>query len=591
MPPTRQRARRSARLRADARVHSMDPSALSVPPSEGQSKVPSESGPRLTIQWHNETALTDVLVNYLTSHPADCRVLFYSEGKKAMSPVNDSPSGSDKGQICSVIAKLIFTNHPKYGHAYHDNQKKFRDAINNRINSLRTKYKKMKARFGDTGASVMPLDGTAAKNLLDSVLSEFPWYTDLDGIWHSNPSLAAKTYSSKPGVDHAGSFYSLVQPRGGAGPSTSFGASPSPTHFSATPSASAHNVSPHTQARTSDPQTQAHTSDPQTQARTSDPQTQARTSDPQTQARTSDPLFYSDPPIDPQLLQPQTLAPPFTPPQTHLPGLRNSPDVTILDDYAPDSGSGPLNAPLGNALDYLDDNDEEMLDDTGAGSPPQVAGTKRHFAASPSPPPDAPQLFAIRTKLPTPLYDSRSAFGAHKPSSHGARRKGPSDMARSMSTPSSTTRNTTPSSDYVISPTPQTSLPNSGGSSKKKARSDVQDQVGLVRDEIESLQSSALSRHESKHQRYLAKLGAKSEHSRDTKKYEWLRDTRAHEASQASLVHQRQQEDKDAEIRLRETDIRVHEAHSLMLDKEAETLRLKIQYHQMMQGNKAPGLD
>ncbi|KAG2092153.1 uncharacterized protein F5147DRAFT_657768 [Suillus discolor] len=204
MPPTRQRAHRSARLRADARVHSMDPSALSVPPSEGQSKVPSESGPRLTIQWHNETALTDVLVNYLTSHPADCRVLFYSEGKKAMSPVNDSPSGSDKGQICSVIAKLIFTNHPKYGHAYHDNQKKFCDTINNCIN--KTKYKKMKARFGDTGAGVMPLDGTAAKNLLDSVLLEFPWYTDLDGIWHSNPSLAAKTYSSKPGVDHAGAY-------------------------------------------------------------------------------------------------------------------------------------------------------------------------------------------------------------------------------------------------------------------------------------------------------------------------------------------------------------------------------------------------
>ncbi|KAG2055051.1 hypothetical protein BDR06DRAFT_1007258 [Suillus hirtellus] len=134
MPPTRQRARHSARLRADARVHSMDPSALSVAPSEGQSKVPSESGPQLTIQWHNETALTDVLVNYLTSHPADCRVLFYSDRKKAMSPVNDSPLGSDKGQICSVIAKLIFTNHPKYGHAYHDNQKKFRNATNNRIN-------------------------------------------------------------------------------------------------------------------------------------------------------------------------------------------------------------------------------------------------------------------------------------------------------------------------------------------------------------------------------------------------------------------------------------------------------------------------
>ncbi|KAG2046829.1 hypothetical protein BDR06DRAFT_1014380 [Suillus hirtellus] len=319
-----------------------------------------------------------------------------------MSPINDSPLGLDKGQICNVIAKLIFTNHPKYGHAYHDNQKKFRDATNNCINNLRTKYKKMKARFGDTGAGVMLLDGTAVKNLLDSVLSEFLWYMDLNGIWHSNLSLATRTYSSKPGIDHAGSFYSLVQLHGGAGPSTSFGASPSPTHLSATPSASAHDVSP--------------------QACTSDPQTQAHTSDPQTQAHTSDPLFYGDPPIDPQLLQPQTLAPPFTPPQIHLPGLRNSPDVTILDNYCPDSGSGLLNAPLGNTLDYLNDNDnnEEMLDDTGASSPPQVVGMKHHFAASPSPPPDAPQLFTIRTKLPTPIYDSCSAFGAHKLSSHGA---------------------------------------------------------------------------------------------------------------------------------------------------------------------------
>ncbi|KAG2046466.1 hypothetical protein BDR06DRAFT_977473 [Suillus hirtellus] len=493
-------------------------------------------------------------------------VLFYSDGKKAMSPVNDSPSGSDKGQICSVIAKLIFTNHPKYGHAYHDNQKKFCDTTNNRINNLRTKYKKMKARFGDTGAGMMPLDGMAAKNLLDSVLSEFLWYMDLDGIWHSNPSLAARTYSSKPGIDHAGSFYSLVQLHGGAGPSTSFGASPSPTHLSATPSASAHDVSP--QACTSDPQTQAYTSDPQTQA-----------------------LI---PPLTHNSFNLRLLLPPSHPLRyIHLPGLRNSPNVTILDDYCPDSGSGLLNAPLGNTLDYLDDNDdnEEMLDNTGASSPPQVVGTKCHFAASPSPPPDASQPFTIRTKLPMPIYSSCSAFGTHKPSSCGARRKGPSDMAHSTSTPSSTTHNTMPSSDYIISPTPQTSLPNSGGSSKKKARLDVQDQVGLVWDEIESLQSGTLSCQESKHQCYLVKLGVKSKHSREMTKYEWLHDTRAHEASHASLIHQCQQEDKDAEIRLHEVDIWVHEAHSLVLNKEAETLQLKIQYHQMMQGNKAPGLD
>ncbi|KAG1769632.1 hypothetical protein EDD22DRAFT_948882 [Suillus occidentalis] len=152
-----------------------------------------------------------------------------------------------------------------------------------------------------------------------------------------------------------------------------------------------------------------------------------------------------------------------------------------------------------------------MFDGTGTlNSPPRVAGKKRQLAASPSPPPHAPQPFEIPSKSPASFYDSRSAF----------------DMARSLSTPSSTTRNTSSSSDYHMSPTPLTSLPNSAGSSKKKAKSDIMQQVDLVRDGIESLQSNAASRHETKHQRFLAKLDAKSEHQRDSKRYEWLRDTR-----------------------------------------------------------------
>jgi hypothetical protein len=34
-------------------------------------------------------------------------------------------------------------------------------------------------------------------------------------------------------------------------------------------------------------------------------------------------------------------------------------------------------------------------------------------------------------------------------------------------------------------------------------------------------------------------------------------------------------------------DIQVHQAHSEVLDKEVETLCLKIQFHQMMQASKA----
>jgi hypothetical protein len=138
-----------------------------------------------------------------------------------------------------------------------------------------------------------------------------------------------------------------------------------------------------------------------------------------------------------------------------------------------------------------------------------------------------------------------------------------------------------------MSPTPQTSLPNSASSSKKKAKSDVSQQVEQVRDEIESLHSSVMSCHEGKHQHYIAKLEAKSEHNHDLKKYDWLCATWEHEASQAAVSHQRLQEVKDAEIQLREMDIRVHQAHSKVLNKEAETLRLKIQFHQMMQASKA----
>ncbi|KAG2134224.1 hypothetical protein BD769DRAFT_1665254 [Suillus cothurnatus] len=46
------------------------------------------------------------------------------EDKKAMAAADDGPSGSDKGQIYGILAKLIFTDHVKYGPAYAVNAKK-----------------------------------------------------------------------------------------------------------------------------------------------------------------------------------------------------------------------------------------------------------------------------------------------------------------------------------------------------------------------------------------------------------------------------------------------------------------------------------
>ncbi|KAG2061168.1 hypothetical protein BDR06DRAFT_946580 [Suillus hirtellus] len=125
--------------------------------------------------------------------------------------------------------------------------------------------------------------------------------------------------------------------------------------------------------------------------------------------------------------------------------------------------------------------------------------------------------------------------------------------------PSSMTRNTTPLLDYHVLPTPQTSLPNSvGGLKKKKAKSDILLEAGHIQDEIKSMHSDAMLHHNSKHQCFLVKLDVKSEHHWDLKKYEWLH---------------------------------VHQAHLLVLDKEAKTLWLKIQFHQMTQGNRTPVLD
>jgi hypothetical protein len=111
----------------------MDPRAST---SEGQSKGSAVApGPKMSIQWQSKTALTDALVNFLTTHPSDCRILFYSDGKKKMADVDDNPLGKDKGDIYGAIAQLIFVNHVKYGAAYHQNQKKFRNSVSNQISA------------------------------------------------------------------------------------------------------------------------------------------------------------------------------------------------------------------------------------------------------------------------------------------------------------------------------------------------------------------------------------------------------------------------------------------------------------------------
>ncbi|KAG2339089.1 hypothetical protein BDR05DRAFT_1003631 [Suillus weaverae] len=229
MLPSRQHVHHSAHLKANPLVHCFGSMDDEGPNTRRPAKPPPEQHvPCLTIQWQSDHTLTNILINHLSTHPANCRVLFYSDGKKAMSAIDDGASGSDKGQVYGTLAKLIFTDHPRYGYTFATNAKKFCDRVRNRIQTLRGKYKKLKASFDSTGAGVMPGEGTQMRNLLDAALLELPWYMELDAIWHSNPSMAAKTHSSRPDVNHAGTLYSLVRPHAGAGPPMQLDTSPSP---------------------------------------------------------------------------------------------------------------------------------------------------------------------------------------------------------------------------------------------------------------------------------------------------------------------------------------------------------------------------
>ncbi|KAG1734018.1 hypothetical protein EDD22DRAFT_960136 [Suillus occidentalis] len=490
---------------------------------------PLDPKPKMTIQWQSDDTLTDALVTWLTEHPPNYCILFYSDGKKSLdSNMSDRPSGKDKSQIYAVITQVIFENHPKYGSEYANGQKKFRNSVNNCITSLKNKYKPLKAKFSATGAGVVPLDDASAKNLQEEVCCEFPWYKELDAIWHLNPSFAAKTTSSKPGVDHASDIRQptdlQIDPclRGPTGPSAP------PALISSTPS----------------------------------------------------PPAFSTPPVPPNADS----------------DINMDPDPLLDNDDDDDLYSSTFRSPLGDALDHL--HEDDMDTDTphhifNLNSPLKVAGKKQQLTSSPSPPPDPPTPFTIPLKSATPFYDSHAVFVAQGSSGHNARRKPSSiassslGMTRSSSTPSLTTHNTS-LSDFPASPTSWTSVSGpSAGSRKKKVKSDIQEQVKRVNDEIESLHSDVASRHSFKHKCFLMKLDMKDYHQ-EMKKYDYLCEARTHEAMQAATSHQRKQEAKDAKIHLHETDIRVHEAQALALDKEVEMWRLKIQFHQMTQsGSKA----
>jgi hypothetical protein len=144
MPALRPRLRRSARLQDTQNLSPIRPNvkrkAMNPPPVPQPNKRKSKRSKgdgettESSISWQADPQRTNKLVHFLTNNPADCRILFSSEGKKPADPdIEGPPSGKDKNAIHAVMAEVIFSGDHIYAAQYAANRIRFRDSVANRI--------------------------------------------------------------------------------------------------------------------------------------------------------------------------------------------------------------------------------------------------------------------------------------------------------------------------------------------------------------------------------------------------------------------------------------------------------------------------
>ncbi|KAG1726871.1 uncharacterized protein EDB91DRAFT_1086613 [Suillus paluster] len=125
--------------------------------------------------------------NRLIKHLTECAILFLTESKKYTDCGADlgCPLSKDKGEIHSVIVKLIFHNDAVCASWYATNPVEFCDSMTNWIALIG--YWKGHCLFLILCVGIVPINSEMSGNLHCKVEKEFPWYNNLYKIWGSNP--------------------------------------------------------------------------------------------------------------------------------------------------------------------------------------------------------------------------------------------------------------------------------------------------------------------------------------------------------------------------------------------------------------------
>ncbi|KAG1866672.1 hypothetical protein F4604DRAFT_1682747 [Suillus subluteus] len=513
--------------------------------------------PKFTIQWQADSSHTQRVIDHLCSNSADCRVLFFSDGKQ-LHVEGDHPSGKDKLAICAVIATHVFKNDREYAQQYAEMPDKFRDSTNSHITSLKKRYWECYDKLHSTGAGVMP--GDDAENLHAQVLQMFPWYDEFTSIVGTNPALSLKTVSAHPGIDHAANFFAVAQ----AGRTSDSGSTqlvPPASHIAPPPPAS--HIAP--------PPPASHIAPPPPASRIAPSGAHIAPSGAHPAPSVSVPSG-SSPSSSSPFGSPPFGSPPFSSsPSGYSPGAEcqyyssgaghqgTYPHPSTVPTHRPTPPPSESNRYRGDyAGSVYDDMDLDLhFDDVRQRQPPAVPNYWEQEAGAtilnspPKPRAIKRQSFVLLPKSDTSHHNSRAAFDS------GSLR---SKTASMSSAPASTS---------------QTSqLPPSKGKGRqtKKPQSDLQDGLNRLNDEMESIQSDRIIREELKNKRHMAK-------------YNFACQERVNIDKEAAAAHQRSQEAKDSEIRLHEAEAKMHVALANAHAEEAATLRLKIELCRLTSGS------
>ena len=108
-------------------LHLEEPQAASLP-----TKPTKKSAANIIWEGH----CTDQLVDWITSHISDHHILFHDHSASALTaqpPPGDKPSGKNKKDIASAIAKQIFGDDPDHATSYTSDPARYVTSVTNHL--------------------------------------------------------------------------------------------------------------------------------------------------------------------------------------------------------------------------------------------------------------------------------------------------------------------------------------------------------------------------------------------------------------------------------------------------------------------------